>query len=185
MIKNQIVTIEGRKYELIEGTQSDGRCFSASIYYSLFGHIANSDELNDWIQINIINPIVNINKVINYDYSYDYRGDLFVWAFNYYSLNNVDSTITNTSNLGGQLSNVFKLLMPLVNFKNKLNTQNDNIIYDITNLINEIIYFNEHKPNDFTNEYLERAYNKIITILNNLVNYELEIIKKKWALILQ
>jgi hypothetical protein len=52
---NKMVTIEGRKYKLIEGTQGDGRCFSASIYYSLFGHIAISDELNDWIQLNIIN----------------------------------------------------------------------------------------------------------------------------------
>ena len=127
---NKMVTIEGRKYKLIEGTQGDGRCFSASIYYSLFGHIAISDELNDWIQFNIINPIVNINKESNYYY----RGDLFLWAFNYYSLNNVDSTNSNNAivihNLFEQLDNVFKLLTPLVMFKNKLNTQKDNIIYE-------------------------------------------------------
>ena len=178
---NKLVTIEGRKYKLIEGTQGDGRCFSASIYYSLFGHIAISDELNDWIQVNIINPIVKENN-------YDYRGDLFVWAFNLYSLNNVDSTNTNTNNtivvdnLVEQLDNVFKLLTPLVMFKNKLKCQNENIVYenilyDITKLIDDVGYFNTHQPNNFTQEYIETAYNEIIKILNELVNYELEIIE--------
>ena len=178
---NKMVTIEGRKYKLIEGTQGDGRCFSASIYYSLFGHIAISDELNDWIQVNIINPIVKENN-------YDYRGDLFVWAFNLYSLNNVDSTNTNTNNtivvdnLVEQLDNVFKLLTPLVMFKNKLKCQNENIVYenilyDITKLIDDVGYFNTHQPNNFTQEYIETAYNEIIKILNELVNYELEIIE--------
>ena len=168
----EIVTIEGNKYKLIEGTQGDGRCFSASIYYSLFNRIATSDELNDWIQNNIINPIVNINKENNYNY----RGDLFVWAFNFYSLNNINSTDTNDSI--EQLDNVFKLLTPLVMFKNKLNMENENIIFNIIGLIDDIRYFNEHEPKNFTQDYFKTAYNEIIPILNGLVNYELEIMEQ-------
>jgi hypothetical protein len=36
--KNTLV-IDENKYEIIEGTQSDGRCFSASVYYDLYNKI--------------------------------------------------------------------------------------------------------------------------------------------------
>ena len=52
--------IEG-KYVLNHDLASDGRCFSASIYY-LFNNYTvypSSDALNEWIQLNIINPILN------------------------------------------------------------------------------------------------------------------------------
>ena len=36
-------------FELINGTQDDGRCFSASVFYDLNGRKAEDDELNAWI----------------------------------------------------------------------------------------------------------------------------------------
>ena len=57
--KNTLV-IDENKYEIIEGTQSDGRCFSASVYYDLYNKIPSDtdDEFNVWIQTNIIDPIL-------------------------------------------------------------------------------------------------------------------------------
>ena len=56
------ITIEGKNYQIIEGTQSDGRCFSASVYYSLYGKPAENDDLNYWIEYSIINPILDTEK---------------------------------------------------------------------------------------------------------------------------
>ena len=53
------IEINDKIFEIIEGTQSDGRCFSAAIYYDLKGKPANDEELNEWIQENIINPILD------------------------------------------------------------------------------------------------------------------------------
>ena len=33
------IEIKKKKYEIIEGTQGDGRCFSGAIYYLLFKNI--------------------------------------------------------------------------------------------------------------------------------------------------
>ena len=57
------ITINGNTYNIINSTQSDGRCFSASVYYELYNNIvANSDDLNEWIQYNIINPILETEQ---------------------------------------------------------------------------------------------------------------------------
>jgi hypothetical protein len=53
------IQIEKQTYDIIEGTQSDGRCFSASIYYDLYKKKANDEQLNNWIQQYIIEPILN------------------------------------------------------------------------------------------------------------------------------
>ena len=53
------IEIKKKKYEIIEGTQGDGRCFSGAIYYLLFKKVADNDDLNVWIQTNIINPIID------------------------------------------------------------------------------------------------------------------------------
>ena len=53
------IQIEKQTYDIIEGTQSDGRCFSASIFYDLYKEKANDEQLNNWIQQYIIEPILN------------------------------------------------------------------------------------------------------------------------------
>jgi hypothetical protein len=57
-----IITIQGQEMNLISGTQSDGRCFSASIFFDLNGKVAGDEELNVWIQEYIINPILQTEK---------------------------------------------------------------------------------------------------------------------------
>ena len=52
------IEIKKKIYEIVDGTQSDGRCFSAAIYYVLFNVKADDNDLNIWIQTNIINPII-------------------------------------------------------------------------------------------------------------------------------
>ena len=52
------IEINDKIFEIIEGTQSDGRCFSAAIYYLLFNRKATDEELNKWIQTYIIKPIL-------------------------------------------------------------------------------------------------------------------------------
>ena len=54
-----IIKLEKKNYELIYGTQSDGRCFSASVYYDLNLKIPDSSVLNQWIKQYIIDPILN------------------------------------------------------------------------------------------------------------------------------
>lgn len=54
-----IITLESKQYQLIQGTQSDGRCFFASIFYSLYNIIPLDEELNSWIQQYIIEPILD------------------------------------------------------------------------------------------------------------------------------
>ena len=49
-----IINIDGKNYELINGTQSDGRCFFASIFYDLNNRVAENNELNEWIEENVI-----------------------------------------------------------------------------------------------------------------------------------
>ena len=56
-----IINIDGKNYELINGTQSDGRCFFASIFYDLNNRVAENNELNEWIEENVIEPILNKN----------------------------------------------------------------------------------------------------------------------------
>ena len=53
------IEINRKKYQIIDDTQSDGRCFSASIYYLLFNVKADDNALNIWIQENIIDPIID------------------------------------------------------------------------------------------------------------------------------
>ena len=57
------IELEGKQYELIEGTQGDGRCFSASVFYDLNGRVASNEELNQWIQKFIIVPILNTEEI--------------------------------------------------------------------------------------------------------------------------
>lgn len=61
-IKTKDIILEGNKYKLIEGTQGDGRCFAASIFYDLNRIKAEDDELNIWIKDRIIDPILEIEK---------------------------------------------------------------------------------------------------------------------------
>jgi len=56
------IEIQGKKYNLINGTQSDGRCYSASIFYDLNKKKAEDKELNDWIQIHIIETIISTQQ---------------------------------------------------------------------------------------------------------------------------
>ena len=56
------ITIEGNTYNIINSTQSDGRCFSASVYYELYNNVAESSILNQWIQEYIIRPILQTEQ---------------------------------------------------------------------------------------------------------------------------
>jgi hypothetical protein len=58
MTTNKQIEIEEQTYDIIEGTQSDGRCFSASIYYDLYKEKPEDKQLNEWIQTYIIDPIL-------------------------------------------------------------------------------------------------------------------------------
>ena len=51
------IEIKKKIYEIVDGTQSDGRCFSAAIYYVLFNVKADDNDLNIWIQTNL-NPLL-------------------------------------------------------------------------------------------------------------------------------
>ena len=53
------IVINKKTFKIIEDTQDDGRCFSAAIYYLLNNKPALNDELNTWIQTNIIKPILD------------------------------------------------------------------------------------------------------------------------------
>jgi hypothetical protein len=51
------IKTDQQDYIIIEGTQYDGRCFSASVFYCINKRIAEDKELNYWITDNIIVPI--------------------------------------------------------------------------------------------------------------------------------
>jgi len=62
MSRNIDVKINGQQYRNIPGNQTDGRCFSGAVFISLNGRVAGNDELNVWIQDNIIDPIEALDK---------------------------------------------------------------------------------------------------------------------------
>jgi hypothetical protein len=80
MTKNKNIDIDGQTFEIIEGTQSDGRCFSASIYYDLYEEKATDVKLNDWIQVFIIDPILK-TETTNCP-------EFFNWAINWVGIHN-------------------------------------------------------------------------------------------------
>ena len=53
------ITLEGKKYNIIQEIKGDGRCFSASIYYYLHKQNPDDDILNGWIFESIIKPILD------------------------------------------------------------------------------------------------------------------------------
>ena len=70
------VQIEKQTYDIIEGTQTDGRCFSASIYFDLYKEKPEDKQLNEWIQTYIIDPILatqNTDCIIFFKW-------VFLWA---------------------------------------------------------------------------------------------------------
>jgi hypothetical protein len=84
-----IIKIKKKAYDLIQGTQSDGRCFAASVFYDLKERVAEDEELNVWIQVNIINPILETEKT---DCS-----QFLLWAYKWAGLHNTslyDTAVT-------------------------------------------------------------------------------------------
>jgi hypothetical protein len=78
--KTHTIEVDGNKYTIINGTQSDGRCFAASVYYDLYNKIPDDTELNNWIQTNIIVPIINTENTDCLKF--------FTWAINWAGTHN-------------------------------------------------------------------------------------------------
>ena len=91
-MNTDILTIEGNNYQIIKGTQSDGRCFSASIFYDLNTRIPGNDELNTWIQNYIITPILNTKRT---DCS-----TFFIWATTWAGIHNGYTSVDTRSRIG-------------------------------------------------------------------------------------
>ena len=84
-----IIKINEVEYEIVDGTQSDGRCFSGSIYYGLNNKISNENELNVWIQNYIIDPIFKLETAD--------CGQFFSWVYiyNYFNYENISNNMPN------------------------------------------------------------------------------------------
>ena len=82
------ITINKKTYKIINDTQSDGRCFSASMFYALHdGQVATDDKLNVWIQEYIIDPIL--------DTEHKDCPQFLMWAINWATTHNVNVTKPN------------------------------------------------------------------------------------------
>ena len=84
------ITIEAHNYKIIDNTQSDGRCFSAAIFYDLNSRQSEDNELNEWIQIMIIDPILAVEQS---DCS-----KFFLWAITWAGLHNANKNADNNNN---------------------------------------------------------------------------------------
>ena len=101
------ITINKKTYKIINDTQSDGRCFSASMFYALHdGQVATDDKLNVWIQDYIIDPIL--------DTEHTDCPQFLLWVINWATTHNVNvntpnyvSTIKTTINLPDNI-NIFQ-----------------------------------------------------------------------------
>ena len=164
-----IINIDGKNYELINGTQSDGRCFFASIFYDLNNRVAENNELNEWIEENVIEPILNKNI-------YDCP-TFFTWAYfwaeeqNHIIEQNETTFINHKINYSIKESNLIVIYTTLEriqdyiqNFKNQNNYSQDNmnaLLEKITSSLEfiETNYINFLKELDASNMY------------NNISNY--------------
>jgi hypothetical protein len=154
---NDVIELEGKKYELIEGTQGDGRCFSASIYYDLNNKIPTDDELNEWIQNFIINPINNADC-----------SQFLIWAYKWVGLHNSSnhwSAIKDKIQIPDSLNKISIILDRLNTFietLQSLNNNNDdnenvknvyNTLLDNVNSLNESLNDSELIDDELTGEF--------------------------------
>ena len=148
-----LITIEGNTYKIIRTTQSDGRCFSASVYYGLYRQKASNTELNEFIQYNIINPILKTEETDCFKF--------FGWALKWVGSHN--------SNLdSGIESNIGKINMPKEKKNSDMLIQLDRFVERIKALQNSSIVFVKNK--DYNKESIINFLN---TFKNNLIdNYQ-------------
>jgi hypothetical protein len=66
------ITIEGNTYNIINSTQSDGRCFSASVYYEVYNNTGNGYNYCDSVlssqQYNMIEQGYNYTDISSFLY---------------------------------------------------------------------------------------------------------------------
>ena len=144
-MNTDILTIEGNNYQIIKGTQSDGRCFSASIFYDLYGIRPEDNKLNNWIQENIITPIIDTKTT---DCS-----RFFIWATIWAGIHNGfisrrGNSIIGPVNISGdvdKLSNIFLGLQHKINEIAQIESEQHydrniigSLLFDIIDKINEI-----------------------------------------------
>jgi len=79
------IEINGEEYK-IHRAQSDGRCFSAAVFYDLNGRVAEDSELNLWIQQYIIDPIIKTEDT-------DCK-QFLLWAYKWAALHNNSTNFT-------------------------------------------------------------------------------------------
>jgi len=133
------IILEGNKYQLIQGTQSDGRCFSASVYYDLNKEIPNDQQLNTWIQQFIIEPILATEETD--------CPQFFQWAIIWASIHNNDiinnpNFVTNINeqvDLSEQIQKLSDLLTQLKRLQQTIQEFNGTNISDVRNLITTLL----------------------------------------------
>ena len=152
------VIIDNREYEIIEGTQSDGRCFSASIFYDLYKSVATDDVLNKWIQYYIIDPILQ-TETTNCP-------QFVLWVINWIGIHNANyensSYVSNNSgkiNLPDQMSQLQELFNGL-NIIKAFITSSNNVSNNI-DIVNELLV----KLNTLISKHLDASITKLRDII--------------------
>ena len=152
-----IKTLEENQYQIIEGTQSDGRCFSASVYYDLFNKKANDEELNNFIQQYIIKPILDTEK--------SNCPKFLQWATIWTGIHNKNlndsnffTTISEEIILLPEIENIIDLLQKLINLQDNIKGFNGNTVKDIVELFQNLMAQNY---NFLDNEFVKKD-NKVI-----------------------
>jgi hypothetical protein len=174
-MSSDILTIEGNKYEIIKGTTSDGRCFSASIFYDLYERIPNDNQLNEWIKTYIIDPILNTKGT---DCS-----TFFIWATNWAGMHNGYTSIDrrsriqpviitqDISNISDIFSNIKIKIEAITGIENEQRYDKQSfteLAYSIIDTFNKIIKVNPLLDKNITNninEFIETINKFILTDL--------------------
>ena len=137
-----IIKINEVEYEIVDGTQSDGRCFSGSIYYDLHEVVAVEDELNSWIEDYIINPILELETTD--------CGQFFSWVFFYNYFNNSKKISENMQDI----VYIFRLIDLLIKFKKQIYSKSINLNNNIQDAL-DIDKYVQELMGDFDKVILE------------------------------